>query len=217
MASDTVSRVLARYVLGILYDDIPSYVVNMAKNCIMDQLGVQLRGGTLHWTQPAYRMVRGMESRGTSTIVVHGEKTTSAYAAYVNGTFGQSCEMDDVGVGGHAGAATVPPSIAIGELVGASGKDLIRAVVLGYEAMGRVGNGIGGGGERGFHAQSVNGVFGAMTSAGLLLGLDENQMVDAYGIAGSHSCGVTEYAQVGGEVKRLHAGIANRGGVQSAL
>jgi 2-methylcitrate dehydratase PrpD len=218
MAEQTISRLLARHVLGIRYGDLPPKIVSLAKDCIIDQLGVQLRGATLHWTQPVYHMIRNMGCKQESTLVFHGGKTTTSYAAYVNGTFGQSCELDDVGVGGHAGAATVPTSMALGELLDISGKDLIRAVVAGYEAMGRVGDGMmNGARERGFHSQSVNGPFGAVTSAGILLGLDEDAMVNAYGITGSHSCGVTEFAQVGGEVKRAHAGIANRNGVQSAL
>lgn len=214
MPKDTVSRILARHVLGIRYESLPTRVITLAKVCIMDQLGVQLRGATLPWAQPAYSMVRDMGCRGESTVVYYGDRTNASYAAYVNSTFGHSCEMDDQGVGTHAGAIVVAPSIALGEVSGASGNDLIRAVVAGYEAMGRIGL-TKSTDTRGFHM--IDAPFAAATSAGILLELDEDAMVNAYGIAGSHSGGLTEYDQVGGEVKRLHAGLGSRGGVQCAI
>ncbi|MCL0044426.1 MmgE/PrpD family protein [Dehalococcoidia bacterium] len=218
MASETVSQILSKYILGLRYEDFPQEVVAKAKQCILDQLGVQLRGGTLEWVQPEYEMARRMESKPDSTIAYHGTKMAPAYAAFVNGTFGQSSETDDIGPGGHVGAAAVPASMAIGEMARVDGKTFIKGVVAGYEVMARTGRALSGRlGDRGFHLQGVNGVFGSVASAGVLLGLNEKQMVNAFGIAGSHSSGITEYTQVGGEVKRAHAGIANFGGVHSAL
>ncbi|MBI2861694.1 MAG: MmgE/PrpD family protein, partial [Chloroflexi bacterium] len=220
MGSEAVAQVYARYVAGLRYEDLPAEVVAKAKECILDQLGVEVRGASLPWVQPAYQMAQDMGGKKESTIVYYGDRISAPYAAYVNATFGQSCELDDVVVPAavHGGVATVPAALAVGEKVGATGKDFIVSVVAGYEIVGRVAEATFGGLQaRGFHAQTVSGVFGATAAAGKLLGLNEEQMAHAFGIAGSHAGGTVEYDQSGGEVKRVHAGIAVRGGVQAAL
>jgi 2-methylcitrate dehydratase PrpD len=70
---------------------------------------------------------------------------------------------------------------------------------------------------RGFQSQGIGGPFAAAAVTGKILGLTEAEMVNAFGIAGSHSAGSLEYDQSGGEVKRMHAGLAARGGIQSAV
>jgi 2-methylcitrate dehydratase PrpD len=71
--------------------------------------------------------------------------------------------------------------------------------------------------ERGFHNQCVIGAFAGAAVAGKMLGLTEQQMTHAYGIAASHASGTNEYDQGGGDVKRMHAGLGARGGLQAAL
>ena len=216
----TVASEFSKFVVGLKYEDLPKDVVNDAKNCIIDQLGVELRAATLPWLIPPYRMVQKMNcSKPESTIVCHGDKVLCPYAAYVNASYGQGCELDDVVLGGgHAGAVTVPVATAVGELIGASGKDYITSVVAGYEIMPRMGDALGRAiHDRGFHIHAVTGVFSAATVAGKLLKFTEEQFVNALSIAGSHASGTMEYDQMGGEVKRVHSGIAVRGGIQSAL
>jgi 2-methylcitrate dehydratase PrpD len=72
-------------------------------------------------------------------------------------------------------------------------------------------------GKRGFHSHGIGAPFGAMAVASRLLHLNEGQILHAFGIAGMHSSGTMEYDQTGGEVKRVIAGVAARGGIQSAL
>jgi 2-methylcitrate dehydratase PrpD len=71
--------------------------------------------------------------------------------------------------------------------------------------------------EGGFHNQCVIGTFSAAAVAGKMLGLSGAQMAHAFGIAASHSSGTNEYDQGGGDVKRMHAGLGARGGLQAAL
>jgi 2-methylcitrate dehydratase PrpD len=72
-------------------------------------------------------------------------------------------------------------------------------------------------GKRGFHSHGIGAPFGAMATAARLLRLNDGQMLHAFGIAGMHSSGTMEYDQTGGEVKRVIAGVAARGGIQSAM
>ena len=122
------------------------------------------------------------------------------------------------GAGGHLSAATVPVGLALSEKERVSGKELLSAIVAGCDVMYRLLLAVRpSSGKRGFHSHGIGGPFGAMVVAARLLGLNREQMLHAFGIAGSHSAGTMEYDQTGGEIKRVHAGIAARGGIQAAM
>jgi 2-methylcitrate dehydratase PrpD len=215
-----ITEQLAIHTAKVRYEDIPPEASEKAKDCILDQIGVELIGSTLEWNKIAYRYVADMGGRGESTVVNYGKKVPTLDAAFVNATFGQGCELDDVGfaAGGHPGAATVPVALAVGEKQHSSGKDFLAAVVVGWDVMYRLLAAVRpSSGKRGFHSHGIGAPFGAMATAARLLGLNDGQMLHAFGIAGMHSSGTMEYDQTGGEVKRVIAGIAARGGIQSAL
>jgi 2-methylcitrate dehydratase PrpD len=211
---------LATHAAKVRYEDIPPEAIEKAKDCILDQLGVELIGSTLEWNKIAYRYINEMGGRRESTIVNYGTKAPVLDAAFVNATFGQGCELDDVGfaAGGHLGAATVPVALALCERQQVTGKEFLAAVVMGCDVMYRLLAAVRpSSGKRGFHSHGIGGPFGAMVTASRLLCLNESQMLHAFGIAGSHASGTMEYDQSGGEVKRVHAGIAARGGIEAAM
>jgi 2-methylcitrate dehydratase PrpD len=215
-----ITEQLSTHTTKVRYEDIPPEAIEKAKDCILDQFGVELIGSTLEWNKIAYRYVADMGGRGESTVVHYGTKVPMLDAAFVNATFGQGCELDDVGfaAGGHLGAATVPVALAVGEKQRSSGKDFLAAVVVGCDVMYRLLAAVRpSSGKRGFHSHGIGAPFGAMATAARLLGLNDGQMLHAFGIAGMHSSGTMEYDQTGGEVKRVIAGVAARSGVQSAL
>jgi 2-methylcitrate dehydratase PrpD len=211
---------LAEFVVGLRYQGLSEEVLELAKIAVLDQLGCQLIGSTLEWNKIPYHFVRDLEGKPESTIVHYGTKALAHDAAYVNGTFGQGAELDDygAGIGAHSGAICVPVALALGEKDHVNGSEFLTAIVIGYEVAWGLGQlmhvGIG---HRGFHPQSIIGTFIATAVAGRLLGLNGSQLCNAFGIAGSHASGTMEYDQSGGEVKRLHTGIAVRAGIQSAL
>ena len=215
-----ITEQLAIHTARVRYEDIPPEAIQKAKDCILDQIGVELIGSTLEWNKIAYRYVAEMGGRGESTVVNYGNKVPTLDAAFVNATFGQGCELDDVGfaAGGHPGAATVPVALALAEKQPSSGKDFLAAVVVGCDVMYRLLAAVRpSSGKRGFHSHGIGAPFGAVASAARLLHLTDGQMLHAFGIAGMHSSGTMEYDQTGGEVKRVIAGIAARAGIQSAL
>lgn len=215
-----ITATLARHTSQVRYEDIPPEAIEKAKDCILDQLGVELIGSTLEWNTIAHRYVTDIGGRGESTVVNYGTKVPMQDAAFVNATFGQGCELDDVGfaAGGHLGAATVPSALAVGERQHGSGKDFLAAVVVGCDVMYRLLYAVRpSSGKRGFHSHGIGSPFGSVAAAARLLRLNDGQMLHAFGIAGMHSCGTMEYDQTGGEVKRVIAGIGARGGVQSAM
>jgi 2-methylcitrate dehydratase PrpD len=215
-----ITRQLAHFAAGLTYENVPTEVIEKAKDLILDQLGVELIGSTLEWNKIAYRYVLEMGSRAESTIVNYGTKVLALDAAFVNATFGQGCELDDVGfaAGGHMGAATVPVAFALCEQKPISGREFIAAIVAGCDVMYRILFSVRpSAGKRGFHSHGIGGPFGAAVTASKILLLREEEIVNMFGIAGSHAGGSTEYDQTGGEVKRVHAGIAARAGIQSAM
>lgn len=215
-----ITAKLAQHTSQVRYEEIPPEAIERAKDCILDQVGVELIGSTLEWNKIAYRYVAGMGARGESTVVNYGTKVLAQDAAFVNATFGQGCELDDVGfaAGGHLGAATVPAALAVGEKQRCSGKDFLAAVVVGCDVMYRLLRAVRpSSGKRGFHSHGIGSPFGAVATTARLLRLNDDQMLHAFGIAGMHSSGTMEYDQTGGEVKRVIAGIGARGGVQSAM
>lgn len=215
-----ITQKLAAHTAAVRFEDIPQEAIEKAKDCILDQIGVELLGSTLEWNKIAYRYVADMGGRGESTIVNYGTKAPALDAAFVNATFGQGCELDDVGfaAGGHLGAATVPVALALCEKHRSTGKDFLSAVVVGCDVMYRLLAAVRpSSGKRGFHSHGIGAPFGAMAVAARLLRLTDAQMLHAFGIAGMHSSGTMEYDQTGGEIKRVIAGIAARGGIQAAM
>jgi len=220
MPGGTVASRLARWVTGLSYEDLSPEVVFQAKRCMLDTLGVQIRGSTLPWIQPVYRYVQSLGGRDEATVTYHGDRLSVPYAAYANSTFSYSCELQHHGSFGsaHTGVIIVPAVQALGEKLGSSGREIIAAMVAGYEVQGRLGAALFKAVfKRHFHPQGVFGVFSAAAAAGKLLGLDEEQQAHAFAIAGSHASSILEYDQAGGEVKRIHGAIGLRGGIQAAF
>ncbi|MBI2989533.1 MAG: MmgE/PrpD family protein [Deltaproteobacteria bacterium] len=213
------TRELSEFVSRLQYEQLPSDVITKAKECVLDQLGVQLAASRLEWNQIAYSTMKALGGKPESTIVNYGDKTSAPYAAFVNGTFGHGCEFDDIGPNfghGHPGCVVIPAAIAICEKGHASGKDLITAVVAGYEVEGRISLSCGRSVlKRGFHNAWF--IFGPVAAAAKILHMDATGLVQAFGIAGSFAGGLRQYTKSGGETKRLHAGAAGYNGILSVL
>jgi 2-methylcitrate dehydratase PrpD len=217
--SQTTAQILADYVVGLTYDDLPPSTVAAVKGALVDQLGIQLMGSTLPWTKPARDVILALGGRGEVTVVGHGDRLGAVDAATINANYAHSCELDDSGYSGgaHSGALSVPCAVALSELRHLSGRDLILGVALGYEVLHRIGRVLSRPAiELGFHHQGVVGPFGVAAVTSKLLGLSAEQTTHAFSIAGSHSSGVMEYDQAGGEVKRYHNAMATRAGMTSA-
>lgn len=209
------SEKLAVFVARTGFEHLSASEIARIKECILDQIGCQLIASTLPWNRIVHDYACEFGAPGPCTLVGSDKRLSILDATFVNATFGHGCELDDFG---HAGAATVPVAFALAEQSGASGRDVIAAIALGYEVHLRIYEAIMPQLiERGFHNQCVIGTFSAAAVAGKMLGLNETQMAHAYGIAASHSSGTNEYDQGGGDVKRMHAGLGARGGLQAAL
>ena len=221
MANETVC--LAEYAAGLHYDDLPPDVVQRAKDCITDTVAVIVLGNSLPWSRIVVRYAQRTGAGGSSYILgADGPTVQAPAAALANGAMAHAFESDNLtrpGAGVHPGATLLPPALAIAQEQGSNGRDLITAVVAGFEVMYRIGRATQHSNERrGFHAPGTTGPFGAAVAAGRLLRLDAKAMTNALGVAGSLACGLMEFARsgTGAVVKRLHLGRAAESGVLAA-
>jgi 2-methylcitrate dehydratase PrpD len=214
---------LARFAVNLSPRQIPPEVFERAKDCAMDTVAVALYGSTKPWSQSVVEFIRESGGKGKSTVLGQRWKAHAAQATLANGVMAHAFELDNVrqpGAGVHPGATAFLPALAIAEERNSDGRALLTAFVAGCEVMSRIGVAAGNSLEkRGFHAPGLTGTFGAAVTAGRLLALNERQMINALGIAGSYSGGLMEFShcQEGAMVKRLHLGKAAEGGVTAAL
>jgi 2-methylcitrate dehydratase PrpD len=214
---------LARFAVNLSHRQIPPEVFERAKDCALDTVAVALYGSTKPWSRSVVEFIRESSSEGKSTVLGQSWKAQARQATLANGVMAHAFELDNVrqpGAGVHPGATAFLPALAIAEERKTDGKTLLAAFVAGCEVMSRIGVAAGNSLEkRGFHAPGLTGTFGAAVTAGRLLGLNERQMINALGIAGSYSGGLMEFShcQEGAMVKRLHLGKAAEGGVTAAL
>ena len=221
MANETVR--LAEYAVGLRYDKLPADVIQRAKDCIADTVAVIVLGNGMPWSRIVANYAQRIGAGGRCRILgAEGPTLHAPAAALANGTLAHAFESDNLtrpGAGVHPGATLLPPGLAIAQERGSSGRDLIAAVVAGFEVMYRIGYATKHSNEkRGFHAPGTTGPFGAAVAAGVLLGLNTGAMTNALGIAGSMAGGLMEFARsgTGAMVKRLHLGRAAEAGVVAA-
>lgn len=214
------TRTLASFVARLRYEDIPAEVITKAKACVLDGIGCMLFGSTLPWVRIATDVALEQGGHPQATIIGTPHRASVMQAALVNGTAGHAFELDDAHTGAsmHAGSVNVSIVLALAEWLGnVSGRDVLTALVAGYESGLRVGMaGAGNVFKRGFHSAAVCGVFAGAATAARLLDLDEERTQHAFGVAGSLAGGLMA-AQEGAMVKRLHAGQAARNGMYGAL
>lgn len=219
-AAAGASRVLSDFTSQLSYDRIPATVIDHLKLSILDGIACCLVGSTLPWTQKVADMVAGAGGVPAATVFGSKRSVPLTGAVLINATAGHAFELDDI----HRDAILHPNSIAVPAalntaeyLGGASGKDVLTAIVAGYEAGNRIGAAAGTDLLlRGFHPQGVIGPFVAAAAAARMMNLDADRTLNALGIAGSLGAGLMA-AQEGAMVKRLHSGNAAEAGVRAAL
>lgn len=138
--------------------------------------------------------------------------------AFLGGALMHMLEMDDLHKQSviHPGCVVVPAALAVAARQGLSGKQLLIAVLQGYEAMCRIGNAVGRSHYKIWHSTATCGPYGSAMAASCLLGLSPEQHVWALGNAGTQSAGFWEFMNSGGMSKHLHAGRAAEAGILAA-
>ena len=215
------TRLLAEFVAGTRYEDLPMSVVEATRIYILDNLASGFVGSVTPWADMVGELAREGASQGPCSVFARNWTTSPSYAALVNGTMIGSFETDHAFVQGscHPSAAVFPAALAIAERDHLDGRSLLLSVALGYEVACRVGMAATRAVEdvAGFHGPGTNASFGGAAGAGKALGMDAHGLVNALGIAGSHAGGLMEFAREGAMTKRIHVGRGAQMGLESAL
>ena len=216
-----ITQDLAKYCHGLKFHQLSEEVIDRVKYFFLDFIGVACRGSREDSSQSMFRFVRetGSGNRG-GVVIGTKERAPFVYAALANGTSSHAIEMDDVNNESslHPGVVVFPAALGTSEMLGSDGKSFIEAVVLGYEVVIRLGKALGPENtyRRGFHPTALCGTFGSSVAASKIMGLKEERMVSAMGIAGSQAAGSMEYLAQGAWTKRFHAGWAAHSGMIAA-
>ena len=212
------TETLARFILNTPAEAIPAPILHEGKRCIINYMAVALYASA----DPSMAILTGLfEEEGgveIASLIGAGSRTNLQNAALANGYLAHLEDYDDTHFPTviHPSAPTIPAAFAVAEREGATGLDVLAATVLGIEACCRVGLSVYPNHyDAGWHITGTCGVFGAAGAAGRLLGLDESQMTQALGIAGTQAAGVREV--FGSMSKPFHAGRSAQSGVLAGL
>jgi 2-methylcitrate dehydratase PrpD len=221
MADETAT--LASYVADLKFEDIPHQVLQRAKILTLDFLGSAIRARRDAESTPALLgmlQALALDGKGDATVFGDSRGWTPAVAALLNGALGHSLDFDDTHADSslHPSAPVVPAAFAVGELVGASGREVLTAIVAGYEVCCRLGNALDPTSHyaRGFHPTATAGTFGAAATAAKLFALSNEQIIAAFGVSGSQAAGSLQFLVNGAWNKRHQVGAAAMNGVIAA-
>lgn len=211
---------LASYVRSLSFEDLPDSVVHKCKLCVFHALACSFAGHPFPWSQTAINVLRDSNVTGRATSFVDGLKAPSPDVAFVNSVMAHSNlqEDTDMGSGSHTGAMVVPAALALGEETNCTGKDLIAAIVLGYELTGRVGASVVSiEFAKTFRPTSFFGAYGVCGAAARLLRLNQEETANALGMAGNLSTGLNQWALDGTDDLFFQAGFTASGGIKAAM
>jgi len=210
---------LAAFAAALRFEDIPAPVVRKTEDLLVDWFGSAVAG---HGSRPVETIERFAQAMGPATgpseVIIRRTRTSPYLAAMANAAASHVAEQDDVHNGSvfHPSTIVFPAAVAVAQAMGASGKQLLAASVVGYEVGIRVGEFLGRSHYRIFHTTGTAGTLAAAAAVGHLLGLNAQQMQHALGSAGTQSAGLWEFLRTAADSKQLHTAHAAAAGLMSA-
>jgi 2-methylcitrate dehydratase PrpD len=213
-----VTRLLAAHAATLRWEDIPAEVVHDAKRALVDFEGVALAGSSEPLSAGLHRVYASRMGAAEARVIGTQRRTDAMTAAFLNGAAGHALDFDDT----HAdffyhGTVPVAPAVwALGEMIGASGREMIVAFVAGWDVGARLARALNPSVYRkGWQNTPTSGTFAATAAAGRLLGLDVDAMRHALGMAASQASGSRQ--NHGSMGKPFQVGKASMNGVLAAL
>lgn len=215
--SPEITKTLAEYSMGLKFEDLSEEAVEASKHCLLDWIGVTIAGLEEPLTQMLIEQAAADGGAAQATVIGDGRKVSTSQAALINGSASHALDYDDVQtrLQGHPTVPVAPVVLALGEKMGASGRDVLTAFAAGVEAECRIGAYMGMTHyEKGWHSTATIGTFGAAVGAARMMGLDGEKCALAMGIAGTQAAGLK--SMFGTMCKPLHAGKAAQNGLFAA-
>ena len=213
----SVAEHLGQRIVALSSERLPPALKQKCENLLIDVIGLCVTARNEDYVKAA---LAGWDDDGHCTVIGHARKMTAAGAAFVNGTAAHGEDFDDTFEGGpvHAGAVIVPAVLAACERHNADGRAALLGIAVGVEVLCRLSLVVPKAVHKaGFHPTAVFGAMGAAAGVGAALRINQKQIVDALGVAGSMASGIIEYLAEGTWTKRMHAGWAAQSGLRAAL
>ncbi len=207
---------IARFIAQTRYEDIPRPVLDATRTIILDGVANVLAGSTQPLLEHIRRYVDRLGGRAECTVVGSTSRTNPPLAAFANGAAMHVLDYEPQGIPSTHGTSTLLPGIlALAEVNGASGRDIVTAFSVGWEVQQRIAMAARNAHSRPFHPPGIYGPPACASGCAKLLGLDEHKVRMALGIATSRTGGL--FANNGTMTKCTHPGNAGRMGVEAVL
>ena len=209
---------VAEHVAKTKFEDLPREVVEKIKLFVLDSFGVALPGSGAPGVPPVAELMAELGGKPESTVFVYGNKLTAMDAAMVNSMMVHALDLDDLHEDSivHPSCCQIPVAFAVAEQrAPVHGKDLITAIALGIDLSCRLALSIISG--IGFIRSGICGIFGAVANAAKLRNCPKEVIIQAMGIALSHTSGNAQVLLDGALVKRMQPGFMGRDGIFSVL
>ena len=223
MTTKNLSYELASFAANLQAADIPSDVMNRAEDLLVDWFGSAIAGKGSRPVELITQFVQNMGGfnnthAGPAEILVSRKTSSPFLAAMANAAASHVAEQDDVHNGSvfHPATVVFPPALACAQAIGASGEEFLVAAIAGYEVGIRVGEFLGRSHYKVFHTTGTAGTLAAAAAVGRLLKLTPDQMIHAFGSAGTQSAGLWEFLRDAADSKQLHTAHAASTGLMSA-
>lgn len=215
-----ITRRLSEFCAGLAFADLDAAARRAVGRHLLDTLGAAIAGAQGLPARIAARTLAEVGSEGPMPVPGMAGSWNRLAAAYLMGASAHGLEVDDGYRAGsvHPGAPVIPAVLGAAWGGKVSGARAAAAIAVGYEVVTRVAETVHPASRRrGFHNTSITGVLGAAAAAASVLGLDAGRTAHALGIAASSAAGLFAFLHGGGEIKRLHPGLAAREGLYAAL
>jgi len=212
----TVTAALAEQVSSLRLADLPPAALTVAKQCLLDWIGVALAGRDEPLVRILLDELAPTDDPVGVAILGHGRRARTLDAVLINGAMGHALDFDDVIMPmGHPTVPVAPVVFALAEQRGASGAEALVAFIAGVEAECRIARLLGPSHyARGWHTTATTGTFGAAAAAARLLGVEGEALTHAFGLAGTQAAGLKSC--FGTMSKPLHPGKAAQNGLLAA-
>ena len=223
MSTPHLSKELAEFATNLKVADIPSDVIARAEDLLVDWFGSAIAGKGSRPVEIITQFAQNMSGYdsahvGPSEMLISRASSSPFLAAMANAAASHVAEQDDVHNGSvfHPATVVFPPALACAQALGTSGEEMLTAAVAGYEVGIRVGEFLGRSHYKVFHTTGTAGTLAAAATVGHLLKLKPEQMLHAFGSAGTQSAGLWEFLRDAADSKQLHTAHAASTGLMSA-
>jgi 2-methylcitrate dehydratase PrpD len=218
--ASTIRQRLSDFIHATSFADLPPAVVHAAKLCLLDLVGVALAGARQRVTAIAHETIGAAGGEPEVALWGFDRRVPVPVAAMLNAVSGHAIDMDDGHrfANGHPGVVTIPPAMALAEHGDLTGRELIEAVVVGYEFFIRLGSALNPDLlQRGFHTTATVGSIASGAAAAKTLRLTGPQTEQTLALAAVQSAGLLEVLTSGESGKSFQVGKAAQSGILAAF